>query len=245
MVLDFCEISSNLEENKEKDENLFKITEQGRKLFDDAEWLSKIFEIIKKTFEELTLKEKQSLTKNKEKYITKYIGTKIIRNKHFEGIGFTLNYEARNESLTQEGYYDMKFQHSFWKNKYLVIECKILDSSPKRINNYVYVKYKEEEDGGLYRFLIDKYATGLEFGGMLGYIINDNPEQIISTLKDKIIKLKLKNEGKNFGEIIDENLLRKTVCDFPNSFQSNHTRINKKQSNNSIHIYHLFFDFTK
>ena len=103
-----------------------------------------------------------------------------------------------------------------------VLECKKLEFADK--------KYLEE---GIKRFIELKYAEKDHFAGMLGFIVQGNPKRIVENLKQKV---------KDFHPDPNiETLLAKKVLDHELSFQSRHLRVNEKP----IHLYHVFFDFSK
>ena len=103
-----------------------------------------------------------------------------------------------------------------------VLECKKLEFADK--------KYLEE---GIKRFIELKYAEKDHFAGMLGFIVQGNPKRIVENLKQKV-------KGFHPDPNI-ETLLAKKVLDHELSFQSRHLRVNEKP----IHLYHVFFDFSK
>lgn len=125
-----------------------------------------------------------------------------------------------------------------------MIECKPIDTSKKRIDAYIHKKNAFREDGGLYRFFINKYATNLSFGGMLGYIIKDTPEFVTNKLKEEISKFEITDDTVTYGSIINKQLLSDQVDGFEYSFQSNHIRIHKSEIIEPIHIFHLFIDLS-
>ena len=68
---------------------------------------------------------------------------------------------------------------------------------------------------------------------MLGFIIKGNPKIIVDNLKKKIQDF---HPGKEIDNLVKQKVLGQEL-----SFQSSHQRLNQKD----IHLYHLFFDFTK
>lgn len=103
-----------------------------------------------------------------------------------------------------------------------VVECKRLEFADHR--------YIEE---GIKRFIELKYAEKDNFAGMLGFIISGNPYNIVESLKTKIKEY--------YPDSDMEFFLTQKVLGQALSFQSRHQRLNQKD----IHLYHLFFDFTK
>ena len=216
---------------------------QEASVYDDNFYLTQIFNYLSNTYDSFTTACKKSLKGKKEEEITDYIRRNLQNNQAFNLDGFKVNSEARNQD-TIIGYYDLKFEHSLWLNQYFVLECKPVDSTKTRIDAYIHQATKnKDDDGGLYRFLINKYATNKSFGGMLGYIISNNSDDVISSLKDKIRSLQIINNNLTFGNLLDSQLLETSITNFKNSFQSNHTRVHENKIIQPIHIFHLFFDF--
>ncbi len=211
-------------------------------------WKNLIFGYLFKFYNSHTSKKKE-LSSKKEDDIKKCIYDWLIQDLEFCGI-LVVNLETRTEGI-QLGYDDIKFQTPFWRNQkiYFSFECKILDSSTTKINDYVYRKETKTKvaDGGLFRFLINKYATDKDFGGMIGFIQQGNIQAIMKNLKNAIQNLNLKNKnGQNFGQLINPDLLNQTIYHNKNTFNSNHVRCDKDTDKiiSSIHIYHILFDFT-
>jgi hypothetical protein len=205
--------------------------------YDDNFYLTQIFNYLADTYNNFTPSCRNSLKQKKEEEITDYIRRELQKNEDFSLNGFIVNTEAQNQSEIV-GYYDLKFENSYWKNQYFVLECKPVNDTKTKRDDYI--------NSGLYRFLINKYAENLPFGGMLGYIISHNSEDIIVNLKEQIKSLQLPIANSCFGNLIDSYLLEMLVDKFQYSFQSNHTRVNtNNQIIAPIHIFHLFFDLTK
>jgi hypothetical protein len=212
--------------------------------FDDNFYLTQIFHYLSETYNNFTPACRISLKQQKEEDITDYIRRKLQNNEDFILSGFKVNTEARNQDRVV-GYYDLKFEHSDWMNQYFVLECKPINTTKSKIDAYIHKTTRNhDEDGGLYRFIINKYATGKLFGGMLGYIVSNTPEEVVSTLKKKIQSFQITKNGVCFGNIQNAELLELPVDKFVYSFQSKHVRIYNDQIIAPIHIFHLFFDFT-
>lgn len=124
------------------------------------------------------------------KYLRKYLKNNIKLNLQ----GFKVIGEATNDEDV-EGNYDITILHSYWENEFY-FECKNLSLDPKKslIDKYLYTKIypknqQPKRDGGVYRYFNGKYAQNQNFGGMLGFVLdNDIQEiksQIINKLKDK------------------------------------------------------------
>jgi hypothetical protein len=213
--------------------------------YSDDDYINEIFGYLSCMFNNLSTIEKKILRSQQEKKITDDIRRKLQKNSDFGLNGFKVDTEPSNQSTTI-GYYDLKFQHSDWIGKYFVFECKLMDLTNYRIDEYLYKKTTQREDGGLYRFLINKYAENLPFGGMLGYVISNTTEEVIIKLKTKIKSLQIENDTLNFGNLTDECLLNEQIHGFNHSFQSKHIRINQnKEKITPIHIFHVFLDLTK
>lgn len=124
------------------------------------------------------------------KYLRKYLKNNIKLNLQ----GFKVIGEATNDEDV-EGNYDITILHSYWEDEFY-FECKNLSLDPKKslIDKYLYTKIypknqQPKRDGGVYRYFNGKYAQNQNFGGMLGFVLdNDIQEiksQIINKLKDK------------------------------------------------------------
>ncbi|MDR1593837.1 MAG: hypothetical protein LBS43_05040 [Prevotellaceae bacterium] len=208
--------------------------------------ITQIFGFISKFYKNISSEQKNTLKTKKEEDITDFIRRDIQKDEDFRYSGFTVNTEARNQSY-EVGYYDLKFENpAYWQSKYFVFECKPIDLTSTKIKAYIYTQSKTKgQDGGLYRFFINKYAENLPFGGMLGYVTSNTPEEIITKLKSEIKSLQIEGDI-NFGNLTDEYLLNMQINDFKHSFQSKHIRINQnKEIITSIHIFHLFLDLTE
>lgn len=213
--------------------------------FNDSFYLTRIFSYLSDTYNSFTAVERCHLKQKKEEEITDNIRRKLLNNEDFASEGFKVNSEARNQDKII-GYYDLKFEHSYWANQYFVLECKPLNMTNSRINAYIHKPIaSNNEDGGLYRFLINKYASNKPFGGMLGYIVSDNCKAVADALKEKIQTLQITQGNLCFGGLQNSELLNTPVPNFDYSFQSNHSRICDNQIIMPIHIFHLFYDFTR
>ena len=213
--------------------------------FDDNFYLTQIFNYLSDTYNSFTATCRNALKQKKEEEITDYVRRKLQDNEDFVLDGFKVNTEARNQDKVT-GYYDLKFEHSDWLNQYFVLECKPIDTKKSKVDAYIHKTIKSQgEDGGLYRFLINKYATNKPFGGMLGYIVSGNPKTVMDSLKKKIKTLQIVQGNFCFGNLQNSELLDNYVANFDYSFQSNHTRIYGGQIITPIHIFHLFYDLTQ
>ncbi|EXG77850.1 hypothetical protein XylorDRAFT_0199 [Xylanibacter oryzae DSM 17970] len=211
--------------------------------FTDNFFLTHIFDYLAKAYDSFSLSIKVGLRSKKEEEITDRIRRSLQCDEDFILEGFKVNSEPRNQDIAI-GYYDLKFEHSDWLNEYFVLECKPINTTKSKIDAYIHKKIKSGDDGGIYRFLINKYATNKSFGGMLGYIISDKPEDVLTKLKVNISSLKISTSNLIFGTLEDEQLLEQPISQFKYSFQSKHTRIYQNHLITPIHIFHLFMDFT-
>ena len=163
-------------------------------------------------------------------------------NKQIGILGFILNLEPKSDSLT--GFYDFKFQHSEW-DKYFVFEAKNLGEIKSRkqstlINEYVYVKTKDREDGGMYRYMTSKYACELNFGGMLGFVVGKN-QDLINKLTDKIQSV---YDNLNIGKLTGEKIVFSSIENNKNTFETTHIRENNLTGAKDIFsLHHIIFDF--
>ena len=218
---------------------------QDTSKFDDNFYLTQIFKYLSDTYNSFTATCRNTLKQKKEEEITDYVRRKLQNNEDFVLEGFKINSEARNQDKVV-GYYDLKFENGNWLNQYFVLECKLIDPTKTKADEYFYRTIKSQnEDGGLYRFLINKYATNKSFGGMLGYIISGNPQKIIDSLRTKTQTFQITQGNLCFGNLQNSELLDTTINNFKYSFQSNHTRIYEGQIIAPIHIFHLFFDLNR
>ena len=156
-------------------------------------------------------------------------------------MGLKLNLEAKSECF--EGFYDLKFQHSDW-DKYFVFEAKNLGKIKSRehstlLNEYVYIKTKDKEDGGMYRFMTKKYACEINFGGMLGFVVGETKGNIIDDLTEKI-NIVYQNMDK--GKLVGEKIILCSIAENKNTFTTIHSR---DKTSEKFCMYHIIMDFTK
>ena len=157
------------------------------------------------------------------------------------------NTEARNNSILK-GYYDIKMEHSGWQENYFVFECKLMDGTNDKIKKYIHTPPTKDkkEDGGLFRFLINKYATDKNTGGMLGYVIKSDIETIITKTKNEISIYKNKKNDIEFGALTSSGLLNQKSYEMPHSFITEHTKydlIKECLCEHPIKIHHIFLNF--
>jgi hypothetical protein len=163
-----------------------------------------------------------------------------------------VNSQPRSNNEDIEGYYDLKFEPREWRENdpHFAVENKILENTETSFKNYIYypnkVNGKKENimyfnDGGMYRFLSNKYVQGQSFGGMIAFIKKDDVSNIKTNLIEKIKNFKIPNKENFYGEILNRYLLDFKIQNFDNSFQSNHKRIDGTE----IHLIHLLFRFNE
>lgn len=202
---------------------------------------SEVFLIIQKEIE----KKPSQIEKKLKEHIYNWFKQVKKLDKRIGIWGFILNLEPSSEGF--EGYYDLKFQHSDW-NKYFVFEAKNLGEIKSikystSINEYVYLKTKDREDGGMFRFMINKYACDIDFGGMLGLIVGNTNDKIVKRLTERIKFIyKNSNEGKLTGKEIIFNSISNNI----NTFDTIHLRKNHlTQLEEEFRLHHIIMDFTE
>jgi len=99
-----------------------------------------------------------------------------------------------------------------------IIECKRLKSP-----DHLYF------DEGLNRFITHHYSKGDEYAGMIGFIINDKDDHILSGLSSKV---------KNYNYVTTD-FTASTFDAIKSSFLSSHTRTDLSV----INVYHMLFSF--
>lgn len=222
-------------------EKLTKTIPELRQLSDNywkTEILSYILQYYKatnnETIQELIKTEHKKPKAKVETAIKKHIKKWFRDNQDFgsDNFGFILNDEVGNEG-TKEGYYDFKIEHSYWKS-YFPFECKNLGTSTL-LNEYVFVDTKAKTDGGMHRYFIDKYAVNQKFGGMIGLVIYKTEKSIIEQLINKIESV---YTNKDTCKLCGTKIVRNSVFDNQNSFDSNHQR-----AKDEIVIHHIIMDF--
>lgn len=134
-------------------------------------------------------------------------------------------------------FYDIKFQHSDWidldtgKLKYYSVECKNLNSLTASINEYVYNSSKK--DGGVYRYFNGKYSQNTDFGGMLGFILDGNIEEVKQNI---ISKLAAPFDISPEGDLIENGIKLNSIENNTFTFDSVHNR-----HNNVFVLNHILF----
>lgn len=192
---------------------------------------------------------KISFINKSENQITEIIYFWLNNKKNFRR-KMVVNSQPRTDNTEIEGYYDLKFQSNLWRENdiHFAIENKILQNTNTSIKEYTYYPNKSKgtgenkkyyDDGGMFRFLSNKYAENQPFGGMLAFIKGTDIIKIETNLKDKIKELKISDDTGTYGQLTNNNSINTTVQNFDNSFKTNHIR----KDGTSIDLYHLFFGF--
>lgn len=184
-----------------------------------------------------------------EKEITYTIYHWLLTNKKNKGLNqkMTVIYEAKTDNQENEGIYDLNFKSPLWSanQKHFAVENKILQEKiTESYKEYIYKPIAESsrkyDNGGMFRFLSNKYAQEQNYGGMIAFIKKGNVGEIKTNLFSKIKDLKIPNKDSFYGELINPQLLDLKIHNFDNSFQTNHIR----KDGTEIHLIHLLFDFT-
>jgi len=218
------------------------------KTLDDEFWKNWVFYYLLdfyKNYESAELKFKIEEERKKqyprtEREIAKFIRLKLKANREF-GMNFSVKGEETNDESV-EGNYDITIHNTYWKNQDFYFECKNLDSSQDLVNKYVcYNTYKKNAnnenifDGGVLRYFNGKYAQNKNFGGMIGFILEGDTNNIKAEILKKLSeKFQVSPEGDLIStkdNSIEENLF---------TFDSLHSR-----QNIEFTIHHLLFDFAK
>lgn len=217
-----------------------------RKLSDD-DWRDYVFFGILKCLKEIDRERINQIIKNPkiktEDAISDSIYNWLKNDRKFSSYEFCINRESRSDG-DQEGYIDLKFQHSQWgdMNKCFLFEAKNLDGSLRLYTEYVYTKKKKQnkyvENGGVFRFISGKYADRMCFGGMLGYVIKKCDNNIVNDLINKIEEIyRNTHNGKLIGKIV-----RDSINENSNTFSTFHDRgHNFNESQFTLH--HIIMDF--
>lgn len=216
----------------------------------DIEWVKFALKYLIAFYEEH--KNNSEFQDKNEDYITDEIRDwikKEKKNKEFNR-KMTVNSQVKTENRKVEGYYDLKFESYSWKNsqKFFAIENKISEDNETSFKNYIYYPNKAKgskknrtyfDDGGMFRFLSNKYAQEQNYGGMIAFIKKGDVSKIQTNLTNKIKDLKIPNKNSFYGELINLQLLDLKIHNFDNSFQTNHIR----KDGTEIHLIHLLFNF--
>ena len=211
----------------------------------DADWKNYIFfhllqfyrEVDNNEIIELIGKEKQKERADIEEKIKKYIRKWLKNNQQFDLHEFVVNREPSSE---ESGFYDFKIEHSQWRNKYFSLECKNLDESLYSINEYVYNGTKQ--DGGVYRYMTNKYAKDLDFGGMIAFVIAGDSFLIMEKIIQKMHEI---FDNNDIGQLTDKRIIRNSIENNSNTFDSIHLRLEKNKIKKRIFmLHHIIMAFT-
>lgn len=217
----------------------------------DADWKNFIFFHLLQFYREvdnseivgLIGKEQSKERAEIEEIIKKYIRKWLKDNQQFTSHEFVVNREPSSE---EGGFYDFKIEHSQWRKKYFSLECKNLDESSISINNYVYYRFKKDgvlhEDGGVYRYMINKYAKDLDFGGMIGFVIAGDSTLIIEKIIQKIHDI---FDNNDIGQLTDKCITSNSIENNSNTFDSIHLRLEENKIKKHIFtLHHIIMVFT-
>lgn len=211
------------------------------KILDDEFWKNWVFYFLLdfyKNYDSAELRYKIEEEKKKqyprtEREIAKFIRLKLKVNREF-GFNFSVKGEETNDENV-EGNYDITIHNTYWNNQDFYFECKNLDGGQDLVNKYVYChKGKNVYDGGVLRYFNGKYAQNSTFGGMIGFILDGDSNNIKTEILRKLNeKFPISPEGDLIS--IKDNSIEEN----PFTFDSLHSRQNKEFT-----IHHLLFDFT-
>lgn len=166
-----------------------------------------------------------------ERTIAKFIRKQLNNNREFNLCFKAFGEPTNDEDI--EGSYDIVIHNTNWGSDFC-FECKNLDGSQDLINKYVFYKMSPiKNDGGVYRYFNGKYAQNQNFGGMIGFVLNGD----INDLKNKVkIKLQTKFDTSPNGDLkqITDNAINGNEF----TFDSIHLR-----KNENFTLHHIFFDF--
>lgn len=250
MGVTFVHISDAFQEDLESLSMIANIIKDKGLRNKDEFWEKLILSYIASLYENFTLPEKQFLRTNDERTIKEVVRKKLESDNTFTEVHFlTIDLEPQNKHSKLLGFYDIKIRSSLWNN-YFSFECKCLNESNISILEYVYNpnKLKKKikfEDGGLYRFLINKYSEGGRFGGMIGFLQEGNLQQTKNSICNQIKNLRLISNSTYFGILTKEGILEEV--NIPYYFQTNHSRFDVAENKECepIKIHHFLYDFTK
>lgn len=216
------------------------------KELDDEFWKKWVFFHLLtfyQNYDSVELKQKIKTEREKshpriEREIAKYLRVKLNDDKtfgyHFKAFGENTNDED------VEGNYDITIHSTNWKSKDFHFECKNLNSEQDLVNKYVcYNTYKKDTnnqnifDGGVLRYFNGKYAQNLNFGGMIGFVLDGNTLDIKNKISAKL--------NENLTTTPEGDLLR--ILD--NSIDQNNFTFDSvhKRNNSELVLHHLLFDF--
>ena len=216
------------------------------KELDDEFWKKWVFFHLLtfyQNYDSIELKEKIETERKKsyprvEREIAKFLRIKLnddrIFGYHFKAFGESTNDED------VEGNYDITIHSTNWKNKDFHFECKNLNSDQDLVSKYVcYNTYRKDInsqnifDGGVLRYFNGKYAQNLNFGGMLGFVLEGDTLDIKNKITTKLNENLTTTPEGDLLRILDNSIDQNKF-----TFDSCHNR-----SNSEFVIHHLLFNF--
>lgn len=216
------------------------------KELDDEFWKKWVFFHLLtfyRNYDSVELKQKIETEREKshpriEREIAKYLRVKLNDDRtfgyHFKAFGENTNDED------VEGNYDITIHSTNWKSKDFHFECKNLNSDQDLVNKYVcYNTYKKDSnnqniyDGGVLRYFNGKYAQNLNFGGMLGFVIDGDTLDIKNKISTKLNENLITTPEGNLLRILDNSIDQNNF-----TFDSFHSR-----NNSEFVLHHLLFNF--
>lgn len=162
--------------------------------------------------------------------ITRYFCAHLRNNKNRSKLPFSIQPESQelDESGRELGRIDLKFQHGHDEAVYFSFECKrlrvTLPSGFRTLSN----EYVTE---GMYRYFNGQYATGLDKGGMLGYVLDGD---INNALND--IQLAIDNRVTELYMHKNPKLQNCTILSSPHVKETLHEYGTKSE----FIVYHIF-----
>lgn len=208
---------------------------------DDEVWKNEVFHHLLSFYQNYDSKElKEKIEQERkeakpriERLIAKFIRVKLNADSRF-GYYFKAFGENTNDEDV-EGNYDITIHCTNWGSKDFHFECKNLDSSQDLVNKYVcYNQGHLVFDGGVYRYFNGKYAQSLNFGGVIGFVLEGNVLDTKSKIKKKLAdKFDITPEGDLLA--IKDNSVEGNEF----TFDTTHNRKSK-----TFLIHHLLFDFS-
>ena len=180
-----------------------------------------------------------------EDEIALFIRKSLKTDGRFGRHGFRIAGGVNNDE-TVKGLYDISIFNSDWNDTdglpiEFHFECKNLANREDLVRKYVYYNtYKKDNNdenifvGGVYRYFNGKYAQQLNFGGMIGFILEGD---VLKIKKDIINKL-----SEKFNTTPDGDLLKVIDNSIENNnftFDSHHLRFDSE-----FVLHHLLLNFS-
>jgi hypothetical protein len=164
--------------------------------------------------------------------ITSKFRSSLINLKDFRQLPVTIQREIPEDDLQtgkERGRIDLRFTHGYREDIYFAFECKRLNKidSKNKINSLAPEYVKE----GMMRFVIGKYASSVDKGGMIGYVMNGNTDTAIRAVNRNI------NNNKESLKISNPNALCSSSLR-PDSLEIKETK--HELDNRNFMIYHIF-----